>query len=110
MKLTTLTDDEAQELLRTVRALNERSERSFKDFKMDEIPKSKKGNLPSVLEWADEERRKHIDSILDWWDDYTKERTARGKRSRYLTPLVIMFVGPIVGGVLVAVIIKAFGV
>lgn len=108
MNLTTLTEEEARELLNTVRALNDRSEKSFKDFKMDEIPKSKKANLPLVLGQLDSHQLERIDSILDWWDNFIEEQTAKGRRSRYVVPLVVTAISPILGGVIVAVIIKVF--
>lgn len=83
-----LTEDETRELLATVRTLSARFDQSFSDFKMEEIPKTHKGNLPSVL---------------DWWDG----RVDRGERSRYLLPLLVTAICPIIGGVIVAVILKA---
>jgi hypothetical protein len=83
-----LTEDEARELLATVRSLNTRLDQSFADFKMDEIPRTHRGNLPSVL---------------DWWND----RADRGEKSRYLLPLFVTAICPILGGVVVAVILKA---
>lgn len=109
MHLTALTEEEAREVLDTMRLLRKRSEEYYADFKMDEIPKSKKANLPLLLNHLDPQQLGRIDALLDWWDDYVKERTAKGKRSRYITPLVVMSIGPIFGGVIVAAIIKAFG-
>jgi hypothetical protein len=83
-----LTETETRELLATVRSLNARLDQSFADFKMEEIPKRHKANLPSVL---------------DWWDG----RVDRGEKSRYLLPLLVTAICPIIGGVIVAVILKA---
>jgi hypothetical protein len=83
-----LTETETRELLATVRSLSTRLDQSFADFKMEEIPKRHKANLPSVL---------------DWWD----ERVDRGERSRYLLPLLVTAICPIIGGVVVAIILKA---
>jgi hypothetical protein len=83
----TLTDDEGRELLATVRSLNARLDQSFSDFKMEEIPKTRKGYLPSVL---------------DWWED----RIKASKTRQYLLPLAVTIIWPIIGGVAVAVILK----
>lgn len=83
-----LTEDETRELLATVRTLSTRLDQSFADFKMEEIPKRHKANLPSVL---------------DWWDG----RVDRGEKSRYLLPLLVTAICPIIGGVVVAIILKA---
>lgn len=90
MNLTTLTEEEARELLDTMRFLRKRSDEYFADFKMDEIPKRQKANLPDVL---------------DWWS----ERTTRTKSSQYVVPLLVTAISPIIGGIIVAAIIKIFG-
>jgi hypothetical protein len=83
-----ITEPEVRELLATVRTLTERFDQSFADFKMEEIPKRHKANLPSVL---------------DWWDG----RVGRGAKSRYLLPLFVTAICPVIGGVIVAIILKA---
>lgn len=83
----TLTEEESRELLESVRFLRQRSKEYFADFKMDEIPKRQKAYLPL---------------ILDWWDERSSRRTT------FLSPILLTFIGPTVCGIVIAIIIKLF--
>jgi hypothetical protein len=85
----TLTEEESRELLDSVRFLRQRSNEYFADFKMEEIPKSRKANLPDLLEW---------------WDD----RTTKGKTTRYFLPILLTFISPIFCGVIIVIVTKVF--
>lgn len=85
--MTVLTDDEARDLVVTVRDLSTRMDQSFADFRMEEITKTRKGYLPSVL---------------GWWEDRLKASRTR----QFLLPLAVTAICPIIGAVLVAVILK----
>jgi hypothetical protein len=85
----TLTEEESRELLESVRFLRQRSNEYFADFKMEEIPKSRKASLPDLLEW---------------WDD----RTKTGKRTRFVLPILLTFVSPVFCGVVIVIVTKIF--
>lgn len=64
-----------------------RHDQILTDFDIENIPRRQRKNLPYVL---------------DWWGD----RVVKAKDWRFYVPLILGFIGPIIGGIIVVLVTK----